>query len=317
MRKTRLLHNLSKLGFGKNDAGLASKAMKYIVNVNTGEIMEDIDSYENNNNENKFIKLSSSPGTFSITPASKISSIAVASSDKVHGNIIDWGCGGGLLSILAAAKELNNKIIGLDYDEENIKQSIENARLNNNNNNVQFIKSDSFSPFDPKENEYINSLKGTIDCIIANPPASSNDDGFGYRRRIMKESIPFFKNGSTLLLQALSYYGENRFIEGAREASSSLSFYDDETFTEIEGEYVYNGVIASSPWVNLQGGYDLKQQLEQYVDEESKLNGKSYVCGPDNLTATEIYDQWISTNIIPQCKWQVHELVWNKKKMDY
>ena len=76
-------------------------------------------------------------------------------------------------------------------------------------------------------------------------------------------------------------------------------------------------MIASSPWVNLQGGYDLKQQLEQYVDEESKLNGKSYVCGPDNLTATEIYDQWISTNIIPQCKWQVHELVWNKKKMDY
>ena len=38
-----------------------------------------------------------------------------------------------------------------------------------------------------------------------------------------------------------------------QEASSSLSFYDDETFTEIEGEYVYNGVIASSPWVNLQG----------------------------------------------------------------
>ena len=103
--------------------------------------------------------MTSSPGTFSITPASKISSIAVASSDKVHGNIIDWGCGGGLLSILAAAKELNNKIIGLDYDEENIKQSIENARLNNNNNNVQFIKSDSFSPFDPKENEYIISKR--------------------------------------------------------------------------------------------------------------------------------------------------------------
>lgn len=299
--KTRLLfsNNIARLGFETSNMGLVPK--KYLVNVNNGDITkcENVVVTENNNsNKNKFIELNSTPGTFSITPASRITSRAVAISSNISGNIIDWGCGGGLLALIAASKQPVKNVIGLDYDSNNIKQSIENAKLNNLSKTVHFFKSDSFEPFDHANKSYMESLKGKIDCIVANPPASSFDDGFNFRRRIINEAKFYLKDGGSLILQALSYYGINRFICGAKQASKG-------------GEYIYNGIIASSEWVKLgEGGYDMRKQLEQYVYEEEKIDGERYYCGPKNLTATEVYEDWNKTGVIPECKWAVHELVW-------
>ena len=52
---------------------------------------------------------------------------------------------------------------------------------------------------------FMDGPKG-IDVVIANPPASSGDDGFGFRRRILREAPAVLRPGGLLVMQWLSYY---------------------------------------------------------------------------------------------------------------
>ncbi|MBW3543859.1 MAG: hypothetical protein KY476_26725 [Planctomycetes bacterium] len=59
----------------------------------------------------------------------------------------------------------------------------ENARSNGVEGKTAFFHSDSFRPFDEAEQEILRSLKGHVSFVLANPPASDEDDGFAFRRR--------------------------------------------------------------------------------------------------------------------------------------
>lgn len=95
----------------------------------------------------------------------------------------------------------------------------------------------------------MSSCQGQVDFLIANPPASSNDDGFSFRRRILKEAMPFLKPNAKVLLQALSYYGRLRFKKAAQEASDLWNSGADESTVVASMEYTYLGVVKSSPWM--------------------------------------------------------------------
>jgi len=63
----------------------------------------------------------------------------------------------------------------------------------------------------------ITSLR-ELDFVVANPPASSGDDGFSYRRQILREAREVLKPGGLILMQWLSYYGQERIEEAVAQA---------------------------------------------------------------------------------------------------
>ena len=88
-------------------------------------------------------------GTFALTPASKLSAAAVyALSQKgvLSGKGIDWGCGNGVLSVIAASAPSVSSILGLDIEEPNVRAARENG--NRNGSACEFIRADSFSPLE-------------------------------------------------------------------------------------------------------------------------------------------------------------------------
>ena len=79
-----------------------------------------------------------------------------------------------------------------------------------------------------------------MDVVLANPPASSGDDGFGFRRRILREAASVLKPDGLLLMQWLSYYTSPGPVpERVRQALKEAP------------EMRYRGVVGSSDWVPL------------------------------------------------------------------
>ncbi len=79
-------------------------------------------------------------------------------------NIIDLGCGNGILSILLAMKK-NVQVIGIDIQDDYIKLAKENIQLNR-----QFIKGEvQISKIDIKEASK-KLPKNHFDVIVTNPP---------------------------------------------------------------------------------------------------------------------------------------------------
>lgn len=124
-------------------------------------------------------------GTFSLTPASNILIEAIIKNQKlIHGTGLDWGSGVGCLAILAARIGAVHKLYGLEISEENIKVARGNAIENHVSEKTSFLLADSYIPYKEGDRQVVEALRGRVDFILANPPSSDWDDGFGYRRLI-------------------------------------------------------------------------------------------------------------------------------------
>src|SRR5262249_24545903 len=126
-------------------------------------------------------------GTFALTPASQIALQAIARQrHKLAGIGLDLGCGSGSLAIPAAARPARISIAGLDILAANIAVARSNAALNGVGDKTVFMQSDSYSPYIAADRDALEALVGRITSILATPPASEGDDGFEYRRIVLK-----------------------------------------------------------------------------------------------------------------------------------
>ena len=343
-----------EIGFGKSPHGaLATAAGHYRINVATGEVVDGSSTIDDANAP-PHLAMSVASGTFAPTPASRITLRAVAGHrGRWRGAGLDWGCGGGALALLAAAGSGSaavTRVVGIDFDAANVACARRNAAANANEPSgagakCTFLRGDSFAPFDaPDQAALADALRangGGFDFVLANPPASDGDDGFAFRRRILREAAPLLKPGALVLLQALSYYGRGR-VQAAADAASAA--YTADATGGPAMAYRYLGVAASSTWVPLgsgAGGYDQRPFLAGYVAEEARGGDGTgrYYCGPradagvaagdggeeplgrdgffhepldpaSFLTATEALAAWEATGAVPLCRWQTHLLEW-------
>eukprot|EP00977_Amphora_coffeiformis_P002727 scaffold521_cov167-Amphora_coffeaeformis.AAC.18 len=261
----------------------------------------------------------------------------------LHGIVVDWGCGGGVLALLAAVQPKVKIVIGLDYDAQNISTCRLNARQNGLEQKTKFFRSDWFQPLEEEnKDELLKILQEKVDFVIANPPASSSDDGFSFRRRILQEATQFLKPHGHVILQALSYYGPTRFILAAEQAADWYNHQQQQPKDDAQTmRYEYQGVIKASPWLELgsgPGGYDFEPQLDQYRREEERVGRMRYYCGPtqttavnketisvasssssssreDQPTAVQAMAIWEETKIPPLCQWHMHGLLWKPQKV--
>ncbi len=243
------------------------------------------------------VRIQHPAGTFALTPASAVSLRAIdAHRDLLSGIGIDWGCGTGCLAIVAARLAGVRRMMGLDISEPDIRTAQVNARENAVDHKVRFIVADSFRPLTEAEGDLLRELRGRVDFVLANPPASPGDDGFAFRRQILAGARPLLRPGGRVLLQISTQYGLERIAQLGRAVPG------------VRPE----GVLVSTPWVPFDlARDDLSRQLEAYALEEER-GGLPYWFGDPRdegrrtVTARAALARARKTGVHPLTRWQVH-----------
>ena len=200
------------------------------------------------------IRILDAPGAFALTPASRIAIEAIGRHRHLlAGHGIDWGCGSGCLAIAAARIPQVGRVIGLDITTPNVEAARQNATLNGVAAKASFFPSDSYTPFAQADRHNLQALLGKTNFILANPPSSEEDDGFGYRRLVLRGAREYLVDGGVVFLNISYQYGQQR-VEHLLQDVPGLR---------------YGGVLASTDWVpfDLQRP-DLRHCLELYAEEE-------------------------------------------------
>jgi SAM-dependent methyltransferase len=243
------------------------------------------------------IRISHPPGTFALTPASIISVQAIGKNQHLLGGLgIDWGTGTGCLALAAAKIPGVTQVFGLDISEANVAAARKNALENEVAHKVTFIRSDSYSPFLEAERELLEAVAGQVHFILANPSASEDDDGLGYRRAVLWGARKYLIHGGVVFLSISSQYGMQRIRRLAEEIP----------------EFLYDGILASTDWVPFDlSRSDLRRWLELYAREERR-GGLDYVFRhpqaprSEPMNAKSALAHFYRTGESPLMKWQSH-----------
>jgi len=237
------------------------------------------------------------PGTYPLTPASRISLRAIVDHrDLFRGVGLDWGAGTGCLAVLAAKLPDVRHVTALEIGEDDVRIARVNAERNGVSDRVTVIHADSYEPRTAEGRDALDRLVGAVDFVLANPPASPGDDGFTFRRRALCEARRFVKPGAVAMVQASAQYGAGR-IEGlARDAPG----------------FVYTGLLATTDWIEFdQSRPDLEHQVDAYAQEEAR-GGLPYPFGDPRdggatiIDARQALELYRRTGKHPLSKWQAH-----------
>ena len=240
-------------------------------------------------------------GAYPLTPASHVALTAIRTvASDLRGVGVDWGCGTGCLALAAAAVPTVDRVWAFDVDPANVALAKENVGVNGRGDRVMVCRADSYTPTDPEDRMRVRALRGAVDFILANPPASRDGDGFAFRRRVVREAAPLVRPGTRFLIQISLQYGDAR-IRGLVDELPGLR---------------YDGCVASSPWLPFdQSRSDLRGQLEAYARAEIE-GGTPYTFGdptaPDDgwIDAQTALAQYRETGASPLSRWQVHDYRW-------
>jgi hypothetical protein len=243
------------------------------------------------------IRIAHPAGTFAITPASLISLEGIANNQELLAGVgLDWGSGAGCLAIAAARSPAVRRVIGLELSAANVMVARQNAMTNGVDQKTAFFESDSYSPISATDRRELESLAGQIDFIVANPPASEGDDGFGWRRRVLAGAHKYLAASGRVFLSVSSQYGMRRVMGLLDDAPG----------------FQYGGVLSSTDWVPFDlTRPDLLECLTLYAQQEQR-GGLSYafhdpaVSGNQTRTATLALDRYDQFGESPLMKWQTH-----------
>ncbi len=237
-------------------------------------------------------------GTFALTPASHILIDAITNNqDLIHGTGFDWGSGVGCLAILAAKIESVSKVYGLEISNNNIDIARKNAAINGVNGKVCFMLSDSYVPYAIEDKRQLDENRGKINFILANPPSSEGDDGFEFRRVVLRGAKEYLCKNGIVFLNISFQYGTKRV---------------EELYKTIKG-FSYMGVAASTDCVPFDlNRQDLLECLKIYAHEELK-GGTEYTffsdsnCDPkEYINVQEVLNLYYKSGKSPLTKWQTH-----------
>ncbi len=239
------------------------------------------------------------PGTFALTPASRITVAAVgAEQRRLEGAGIDWGSGVGCVAIVAGRAPAVNAVIGLELRAANVETARANAAANGVADRVRFFQSDSYAPITKAGRTALARLEGRAGFVVANPPASTGDDGFGWRRAVARGATAYLHPGGRLLVQVSSQYGEARVRSLESEAPGLR----------------WDGVAASTGWVPFDTGHPhLLRNLETFAAAEADGWPGYAFRWPGSeapIGAREALERHRETGTSPLSRWQVQRFVY-------
>lgn len=237
------------------------------------------------------------PGTFALTPASHTHIHAIIHhGNLLHGVGLDWGSGVGCLAIVAASLSKVDKVYGLELSGHNVAISRENALANQVAEKSVFYHSDSYRPYLEEDRCALASIRKNTDFILSNPPSSEGDDGFGFRREVLRGGKEFLKQNGKVFLSVSFQYNPLRVENLARES----------------GGYLYRGLLYSTDWVPFDlGREDLLKCLKRYCEAETRgdieYTFKSSNPGVESyIDARTAFRDFEKTGRSPLTRWQTH-----------
>jgi len=125
----------------------------------------------------------------------------IIKNEKIEGDILDVGCGYGVIGITIKKFFENTKITMIDINERALNLAKRNAKLNKIDD-VTIIESDGFS-----------NINNKYDAIITNPPIRAGKEVI---YKIYKDSFQSLKNGGKLYLVINKKHGApstRRYLE--------------------------------------------------------------------------------------------------------
>ena len=144
-----------------------------------------------------------------------LDSIAI---DKLSGNVLDLGCGIGVVGIILKSINKDINIDMVDINERAIELSKENLSLNDINNNV-FV-SDVYNDIDKK-----------YDYIITNPPIRAGKDVI---RRFLLGSFEYLNNNGILYFVMRKDHGVKSMIKELEDSFNIRIVDRDKGFYVVE-----------------------------------------------------------------------------------
>jgi methylase of polypeptide subunit release factors len=253
------------------------------------------------------LRLVHPPATFPVTPASRVALEAIGTHQRLlSGTGLDWGTGSGILAIAAARIAGVTAVYGLDIVPPNIDAARENARLNGAAAKTQFMHADSFSPVEAADQVTLAGLHGRIQFVLANPPSSPGDDGFEFRRRVLREAREFLVPGGVVFLNISAQYGRQRIAHLTSDAPG----------------FIHAGLLATTGRVpfNL-GRPDLLECLRAYAREEHRgglLYEFTLPGRPEHelVTGEAALAYYERTGENPLSRWQAHLFEFRRDSVD-
>jgi hypothetical protein len=242
------------------------------------------------------IRIEHPRGTFALTPASLISLTAICyNQGLLSGTGLDWGTGTGCLAIAAARVDSVHRVYGLEVEPANVKAARANVTINAVDNKVRILHCDSYRAFTASGAKRLEALRHKVTFILANPPSSEGDDGFAYRREVLRGGRPYLEEGGRVFLGISSQYGAARITRLVQDAPG----------------FVYRGLLASTGLVPFDlSRPDLLHCLELYAAEERR-GGLEYTFHDPEVQELEMnaisgLDTYRSTGRSPWMRWQTH-----------
>lgn len=165
------------------------------------------------------LNIKSDKGVFSYGEADMGSMILIRTLPELHGEVLDMGCGYGIIGLYAAKRNPSAHITMADINSRAVSLAKENAEKNRIKN-VTVVQSDGF-----------DEISGTYDAIITNPPIRA---GKAVIYKMFRDAFKSLKNGGALYIVI-------RKQQGAMSAKAELEsiFGECETLERKAGYRVF------------------------------------------------------------------------------
>lgn len=142
----------------------------------------------------RLLRFYTDSGVFSKKRVDFGSSLLIESVPRVSGNLLDIGCGYGVIGISLAVLNPDLRVTMIDINERAVELANRNIHLNNANN-ASALQSDGFA-----------NISGKFDAIVTNPPIRA---GKKVIYPIFEDSINYLNDGGSIYIVIQKKQGAN------------------------------------------------------------------------------------------------------------
>jgi release factor glutamine methyltransferase len=160
--------------------------------------------------------------------------------------ILDIGTGSGNIAIALAKNLPYSKVVGLDINSETIETAKKNAKLNEVENRLMFVKKNIFNSIDIGDNHF--------DVVVSNPPYVSSEDFVGLEPelRLFEPKLALTDNGDGLKFYRKISYLANSLLKDGGKLFFEIGAGQSESVKQILTKNNFKNIIVKKDYSDIE-----------------------------------------------------------------